>query len=367
MNQKKVPKKVRHSARIHNNQSMDQEVSQQAAPVEAMETAEEVEASTSASASLQHGEENSRFTTNQLEASKKVRRSVRIRQYKQLIEKASEVSRQVETVDPTDTLQALDAIVTEANYTLGEEDTNGRAEFASVLHIDAQILKMAHDILGQVVSNSRSNQFIDEDLIGAVLSSFDTEQGIENWDKITREAAAVFLMSKHSQSLYGTFEHEPVVVQKEAKQRTQRQRTDFGEAKKPSTVDKLQRREKTAQKLNLIFNQIQKIYEQRRNPIPYYELIIDPEDFMNTVDNAFQISFLIRDGRVALLNDANDEPIIRPTTQKENEQAQKMNETTQAIFGLNPKKWREMIERFQVDAPMLILDREELNMTQSQK
>lgn len=147
-------------------------------------------------------------------------------------------------------------------------------------------------------------------------------------------------MSKHSQSLYGAFEHEPVVVQKEAKQRAQRQRTDYGEAKKPDTVDKLQKKEKSAQKLNLIFNQILKIYEQRRKPIPYFELIIDPEDFMNTVDNAFQISFLIRDGRVALLNDPNHDPIIRPTTQKENEQAQRMTETTQAILGLNTRKWR---------------------------
>lgn len=167
------------------------------------------------------------------------------------------------------------------------------------------------------------------------------EQGVENWDKVTREAAAVFRMTKHNQSLYGTFEPEPVAAtQKEAKQRTQRQRTDFGQAKKPDTVDKLQRQEKSAQKLNLIFNQIVTLYEQRGTPIPYYELITDPQDFMTTVDNAFQISFLIRDGKVALLSDENHDPIVRPTSQKENEQAQRMNETTQAILGLNPKKWR---------------------------
>lgn len=355
MSSKKVPKKDRHTAREN---PVDRETNQQSAPT----------ASTSTSASPHHGGEGSGGTTlSQPDASKKFRRSVRIQQYKELMEKAAEISRLTETTDPADTLQALEAIVTKANSTLAEEDQNGKAEYATVLHIDAQVMKMAHDILGQVVNSSRCSQFIDEDLIGAVLSSFDTEQGIENWEKITREAAAVFMMSKHTQSLYGTFEHEPVVVQKEVKQRAQRQRTDFGEAKKPSTVDKLQRREKIAQKLNLIFNQILKIYEQRRNPIPYYELIIDPENFMNTVDNAFQISFLIRDGRVALLNDANSEPIIRPTTQKENEQAQRMNETTQAILGLNPKKWRELIERFQVDEPMLVLDRDELNMTQSQK
>lgn len=171
------------------------------------------------------------------------------------------------------------------------------------------------------------------------LSKFDSEQDSENWDKITREAAAVFNMSKHSQSLYGSFEPEAVVTEKAVKQRTQRQKSDFGQAKKPETVDKLQKKEKSGQKLNLIFNQIVRIYDRQQSPIPYYKLIIDPDDFMNTVDNAFQISFLIRDGRVALEGKDHQDPVIRPTTQRENEQAPQM-ETTQAILGLNPRKWR---------------------------
>ncbi|XP_065084781.1 EP300-interacting inhibitor of differentiation 3 [Ochlerotatus camptorhynchus] len=297
----------------------------------------------------------------------KMQRSLRKQKYKQLLEEGAQLGLRAETTDPVETFQAVTKILETSNALQSEGRIKDRAENATEVLMDAQVLKMSHDVVHAAMQKMGSSEFSDDEFVGVILSSFDAEQGIENWDKITREAAAVFLMSKHNQSLYGTFEHEPVVVQKEAKQRSQRQRTDFGEAKKPSTVDKLLRREKTAQKLNLIFNQIRKIFEQRRHAIPYYELIIDPEDFMNTVDNAFQISFLIRDGRVALLKDDNDEPTIRPTTQEENEQAQRMNETTQAIFGLNPKKWREMIERFQVDEPMLILNREELNLTQSQK
>lgn len=295
----------------------------------------------------------------------KMQRSLRKQKYKQLLEEGAQLGLRAETADPVETFQAVTKILETSNALQSEGRIKDRAENATEVLMDAQVLKMSHDVVHAAMQKMGSSEFSDDELVGVILSSFDPEQGIENWEKITREAAAVFAMSKHSQSLYGTFEHEPVVVQKEAKQRSQRQRTDFGEAKKPSTVDKLQRKEKTAQKLNLIFKQILKIFEQRGNPIPYYELIIDPEDFMNTVDNAFQISFLIRDGRVALLNDADDEPIIRPTSQQENEQASRINETTQAILGLNPKKWREMIERFQLDEPMLILNRDELTMTQS--
>ncbi|XP_062537076.1 EP300-interacting inhibitor of differentiation 3 isoform X2 [Armigeres subalbatus] len=296
----------------------------------------------------------------------KVQCFLRKKQYKDLLEEGARLGLRAETADPVDTFQAVQRIIEKSNELQGEGRIKDRAENATEVLLDAQVLRMSHDIVHAATRRMGNLEFSDEQFVGAI-SSCDVDEGIENWDKVTREAASVFFMTKHSQSLYGTFDADPVITQKEAKQRAQRKRTDYGEAKKPDTVDKLQKKEKSAQKVNLIFGQIAKIFEQRRKPIPYYELIIDPEDFMNTVDNAFQISFLIRDGRVALEDDENDEPVLRPTTQQENEQAQRQTETTQAILGLNPKKWRELIERFQVDEPMLVLNREELDMTQTQK
>ncbi|XP_058815527.1 EP300-interacting inhibitor of differentiation 3 [Topomyia yanbarensis] len=296
----------------------------------------------------------------------KMQRSLRKQKYKQLLEEGAQLGLRAETADPVETFQAVTNILEASNALQNEGRIKDRAENATEVLMDAQVLKMSHDVVHAAMQKMGNSEFSDDELVAVILSQFDTEQGVENWDKITREAASVFRMTKHSQSLYGAFEPEPVVVQKEARQRAQRQKTNFGQALKPETVDKLQKKEKSAQKLNLIFNQIVHIYERRQTPIPYYELIIDPEDFMNTVDNAFQISFLIRDGRVALLNDDDHEPVVRPTTQKENEQAQRMNETTQAILGLNPRKWRDMVERFGISEAMLLLNREELDATQSQ-
>ncbi|XP_055601072.1 EP300-interacting inhibitor of differentiation 3 [Uranotaenia lowii] len=300
------------------------------------------------------------------EVQSKMQRSLRKQKYKQLLEAGAELGLRAETADPVDTFQAITHILEASNALQSEGRIKDRAENATEVLMDAQVLKMSHDVVHAAMMKMGNSEFSDDEFVGIILSSFDTDQGIENWDKITREAASVFRMTKHSQSLYGTFEHEPAVVQKEAKQRTQRQRADFGQAKKPDTMEKLQKQEKGAQKLSLIFNQIMRIYEQRKKPIPYYELIIDPEDFMNTVDNAFQISFLLRDGRVALEQDENYDPILRPTNQREIEQSQRVNESTQAILGLNPRKWREMQERYQVAEPLLILNREELDRTQSQ-
>jgi non-structural maintenance of chromosomes element 4 len=109
------------------------------------------------------------------------------------------------------------------------------------------------------------------------------------------------------------------------------------------------------------------IYAERGNtPISYYELIIDPEDFMNTVDNAFQISFLVRDGNIGLGQDDKKNPTIRPVNKTEQSQKSADSTTVQCIVGLNPKMWREMINKYQIEEPLLVLNREEF-LTQQTK
>lgn len=54
--------------------------------------------------------------------------------------------------------------------------------------------------------------------------------------------------------------------------------------------------------------------EQNNNdPLPYYKLIVDPENFMRTVQNAFKVSFLLRDGAIVIEEDEFGYPTVRPT------------------------------------------------------
>lgn len=65
--------------------------------------------------------------------------------------------------------------------------------------------------------------------------------------------------------------------------------------------------------LFLFFFSPLQLYESNNNePLPYYQLIIDPENFMRTIHNAFQVSFLLRDGAVALEEDEDGYPTVRP-------------------------------------------------------
>lgn len=57
----------------------------------------------------------------------------------------------------------------------------------------------------------------------------------------------------------------------------------------------------------------------KNKSVPYYKLIIDPNNFMNTIHNAFQISFLFRDGVIALEEDEFGYPTVRIITESDKE------------------------------------------------
>ena len=89
----------------------------------------------------------------------------------------------------------------------------------------------------------------------------------------------------------------------------------------PDTVAPSNHEEKRAQKLNQVLVQIKELYQNNGNqPIPYYKLIIDPNDFMITVDNAFQVSFLFRDKHLFMMNGEDGFPAVRIVEKREKDE-----------------------------------------------
>lgn len=105
---------------------------------------------------------------------------------------------------------------------------------------------------------------------------------------------------------------------------------------KPVAVVQQKKDEQEATTVNAIYNQISRVncwtditlasdlqylysmqlYENNnKDPLPYYQLIVDPTNFMRTIQNAFQISFLLRDGLVAIEEGEDGYPTVRPVNE----------------------------------------------------
>lgn len=99
--------------------------------------------------------------------------------------------------------------------------------------------------------------------------------------------------------------------------------------------------------------------------IPFYEVVIDPHNFMNTVDNCFQIAFLFRDGHLFLDMDDEGLPLVLPVTKKDKDSNQ-YQQTQQLICTVNPRLCSEMIKKYGITEPLLEINRDELQQyTQS--
>lgn len=99
-------------------------------------------------------------------------------------------------------------------------------------------------------------------------------------------------------------------------------------------------------------------------PIPFYRAIIDPTSFMNSVDNCFQMAFLFRDGHLFLDIDSDGLPIIKPVTKSERDSDRYKN-IQQLISSLNPSLCNQMIERYAIEEPLLVINRDDLFVSHS--
>lgn len=112
-----------------------------------------------------------------------------------------------------------------------------------------------------------------------------------------------------------------------------------GDLETPETVDKLKPKEKYAEIINLIMSQLVQLMGNREK-IPYFELITDPQSFPNTVDNAFQLAFLVRDGQIKLALGPNNEPYVAIVPKETRSQVKDSANNCQTNVCLNKRTWK---------------------------
>lgn len=105
------------------------------------------------------------------------------------------------------------------------------------------------------------------------------------------------------------------------------------EEKRPKQTDKLERKGEGSAAVNHVMKQIKTIYRASNNqPIPYYKLICNPHDFMESVQNAMIISFLLKENLISLATGEDGLPQITVNTSQVESSSEDSN---QSICGLD--------------------------------
>lgn len=239
---------------------------------------------------------------------------------------------------------------------------DGKIENAADYLLDAQILKMSHDLMGSTADKMGNSDFSEDEFIIALTNAFTIDTGEHNFDKLSEIAIKCCKTSHYCVSMLGTFDLDAGPRPAKLRKERQRARAQVGEVKAPENVKQLVKSDKGAEKINIVRKEVQRICRQRKTDcIPYFELICSPQSFMKSVDVAFQVSFLIRDGFLGLKK-INDEPYIYlfdPDPVSQQNQRGHASDTVQCVMSLDTALWKEKIGKFQIRSPLLKLDSHE--------
>uniref|UniRef100_A0A1A9ZLK6 Non-structural maintenance of chromosomes element 4 n=1 Tax=Glossina pallidipes TaxID=7398 RepID=A0A1A9ZLK6_GLOPL len=214
--------------------------------------------------------------------------------------------------------------------------------------IDAHVLKKFHEVVSNVLLvNSEFN----ETAYANALKSLVNQGGKPDWNVLGEIATNVSRSLQTKTSMLGAADVEP--KERALKGRQKRCQKKLAREQRPENVAKLNKEDCGAQKVNIVLKQLNSFFKANNyQPIPFYKLIIDPDNFMNTVENAFQMSFLARDGNIAIERGEDLYPQVRIARKKE---VESITDTTQAICSLSMAFCEDMIRLYEIKKPMLRL------------
>ncbi|KAI0631545.1 Nse4 C-terminal-domain-containing protein [Trametes polyzona] len=89
-------------------------------------------------------------------------------------------------------------------------------------------------------------------------------------------------------------------------------------------------------------------------PVNLFKLIVNPNDFGQSVENMFYLSFLIRDGKCAFqIEEETGEPVVMLCEQPTAEDYEEGLAKHQIVFEFDMETWRRAIEVFEITKPII--------------
>lgn len=181
---------------------------------------------------------------------------------KQLLDEGCVIGENAETADIISTMRNVQHILDQSNQlAMGVDEIDNTTEAV----MDAQVLKMSHELIGSAVQNIDSAEFNDQHFVKDILAFLQgagpaaaattqdvqmrSTRGSANWIRLSDLAAPLCRSFRWSQCMLGTFEPDTseVVVSQQTQRQQRAPRTRISEQVKPQHLAQLQAEEKPKQ------------------------------------------------------------------------------------------------------------------------
>ncbi|CAG9837777.1 unnamed protein product [Diabrotica balteata] len=236
--------------------------------------------------------------------------------YRELLNKIEGIE---ETEDVSlNTVNEIGSVLREANSLDTECDITQRVGNADETFLDCLVLSSASSVLKRCVtavdiftstydSREYSNNIINN------IKEENEEMVSSDLLKLLEDARHIIPQVPEYSYTYGAYDLDTQPQPKPRKERAKVVKEQV-QKKEPERVTNLNKEEEAIEDIVKVFFQVLNIkyVENNEEPIPYYDYIIDTDDFANTVENIFYFSFLVRDGKASIDLNRKGDPIIKP-------------------------------------------------------
>ncbi|KAI8925050.1 Nse4 C-terminal-domain-containing protein [Entophlyctis helioformis] len=222
--------------------------------------------------------------------------------------------------------------------------------------LDDFVSKLADKLSGRAPRAAQPRQYGDDaqDADAEQDAELDAEQDAGgkrrkmDWTLLEPSVIRLSARAPVSGFMYGAIAAEP--KQRERVKRTHKLVKDVAKLRKPEELnesDIVQQEHETSTSVQNIYASLVEV-----EPVSLFAFFVNPQSFSQSVENLFHLSFLVRDGRVSVVDKEGDLMLTTDEPPTE-EDAQRGIVNVQQILHLDMDMWEDIIKAYQITDPII--------------
>lgn len=223
--------------------------------------------------------------------------------------------------------------------------------------LDARLLVMTCNLGVQRARRMKldSNSFDIDSYISKLITYMggrqmdnDSDEYLElNWEAVGRLATRFTNRVPTSDFMLGPLSIETKERERKIRHSLNKDKSAYKEPVQLKEKDIERQENETTRNVKMVFDIL-----GERQPINFFEFIINPESFGQTVENLFYLSFLIRDGR-ACIDDESGQPILEACEPPTAENYADGLIKKQLVMEIDMNMWQELIKTYEINESVI--------------